>query len=122
LSLGSESAKLTEAMIASAQRYRNIIVWADRAEVARDLQTTMPRANSIVSPGGKDANDLLQSGLLGAVIGVARLRACRDEYEQSDLLYDLRAAAQCLFGVDEGTKQLIQKIAGELGKIVKVAA
>lgn len=121
LSLGSESAKLTDAMIAAAQRYRNIIIWADRTEVARELQAAMPRANSIVSPGGKDANDLLQQGLLGAVIGVARLRACRDEYEQSDLLYDLNLAEVSLWGVDAGTKQLIQKMAGELGRLASYA-
>jgi hypothetical protein len=116
LSLGSESAKLSSAMVAFAKRYRNVIIWADRAEVARNLQTAIPSANSITSPNGRDANDLLRDGLLGAVLGMARLRACRNNHECEGLLWDLWDAAQTWLGVDAGTVQVIQKIANSLGK------
>jgi phage/plasmid primase-like uncharacterized protein len=116
LSLGSESAKLNSAMIGFAKRYGTVIVWADRAEVARNLQAEIPAANSITSPNGKDANDLLRDGLLGAVLGMARLRACRNDHEREGLLWGLWDTAQTWQGVDAGTAQLIQKIAGGLGK------
>jgi phage/plasmid primase-like uncharacterized protein len=116
LSLGSESAKLNSAMIGFAKRYGTVIVWADRAEVARNLQAEIPAANSITSPNGKDANDLLRDGLLGAVLGMARLRACRNDHEREGLLWSTWDAAQTWLGVDTGTVQVIQKIADGLGK------
>lgn len=119
LSLGSESAKLSDAMVAVAKRYRHVIIWMDRAEVARNLQMAIPAASSITSPGGKDANDLLRDGLLGAVLSMARLRACRNDHEREGLLWDLRDAAHRWLGVDKGTVQVIQKIAGELGKTIQ---
>jgi hypothetical protein len=118
LSLGSESAKLNSAMIAVAKRYGTVIIWADRAEVARELQMAIPKAHSITSPNGQDANDLLKSELLGAVMGMARLRACHNEYEREGLLWDLRDAALTWQGVDVGTAQLIQRVANDLGKII----
>lgn len=122
LSVGSESAKLSDAMIAFASRYRSVIVWMDKSEAARDLQTMIPRANSITSPGDKDANDLLCEELLGAVLSLARLRACRDEHQREGLLWDLWDAAQSWLGVDAGTIQVMQKLAGDLGKAMGVAA
>jgi phage/plasmid primase-like uncharacterized protein len=122
LSLGSESAKLSDAMVAFAQRYRNVIVWADRAEVARELQTVIPAAHGLTSPDGQDANDLLKSDMLGAVLGMARLRACRNDRQREGLLWDLWDASQSWLGVDTGTKQVIRKIADSLGKVATVAA
>jgi hypothetical protein len=121
LSLGGESAKLNSAMIDFAKRYGTVIVWADRAEVARNLQVSIPAANSITSPNEQDANDLLKSGLPGAVMGMARLRACHNEYEREGLLWDLWDAALTWQGVDVGTAQLIQRIANDLGKTIKPA-
>ena len=121
LSLGSESAKLTDAMVAFAKRYRHVIVWADRAEVARNLQAVIPMAHSITSPGGKDANDLLRDGLLGAVLSMARLRSCGNDHEREGLLWDLWDGARGCFG-DAGTKQVIRHLATELGRKAMVAA
>lgn len=117
LSMGSESAKLSDAMVAYAKRYRNVIVWADKSNVARELQAEIPAANSITSPNGNDANDLLRDDLLGAVLSVARLRACRNDFQREGLLWDLWDAAQTWLSVDAGTKQAIRHIAGELGRV-----
>jgi hypothetical protein len=119
LSMGSESAKISDAMVGFAKRYRTVIVWADRAEVARELQMAIPAANSITSPNGKDANVLLRDGLLDAVLGMARLRACRNDHEREGLLWDLWDASQSWLGVDAGTEQVIRKIADSLGKTLK---
>lgn len=119
LSLGSESAKLTDAMIAFAKRYRNVIMWMDRAEVARNLQLAIPAASSFTSPGGKDANDLLREGLLGAVLAMARYRACRNDHDREGVLWDLRDAAHTWRGVDVGTIQAIEKFARDLGKTIQ---
>jgi hypothetical protein len=116
LSLGSESAKLTDAVVAFAKRYRIVIIWADRAEMARNLQTAIPIASGLVSPNGRDANDLMCDSLLGAVLSMARLRACRNDYQREGLLWDLWDAAQTWIGVDSGTVQAMHKIAGDLGK------
>lgn len=118
LSMGSESQKLTEAMVAFAKRYRNVIVWADRAEVARNLQAAIPSSSSLVSPNGKDANDLMRDGLLGAVLSMARLRACCNDGDRKGLLLDLLESARTWIGVDVGTVQAIQKIANDLGKTI----
>lgn len=116
LSMGSESARLSEAMITFAGRYRSVICWADRAEVARNLQMALPGASSITSPNGKDANDLLKDGLLGVFLAMARLRACRGDHQREGLLWDLWDAAQSWRGVDAGTLQAIREIAGMVGK------
>lgn len=70
LSLGSESARLTDAMIAVARKYGAVAVWADRATVARQ-QALALGAGAITSPYGQDANDLLQAGLLGEFVTAA---------------------------------------------------
>lgn len=54
---------------AVAERYRNVIVWADEPEFALKAVAHLPN-NTIPlrSPGGQDANDLLRAGLLDDVI------------------------------------------------------
>lgn len=64
LSMGSESARLSAKAIEAIQGYRLVLLWADRAEVARRLRATVPGAYALRSPGGRDANDLLRQGLL----------------------------------------------------------
>lgn len=119
LSLGSEGAKLTKATVEFAQRYRHTLIWADKPEIARDLQGAIPGAHSFASPNGMDGNDLLRSGLLGAVLGMARLRCCRDDHEREGLLWDMWDAEQSWLGVDTGTKEVAQHIADGLGKTLK---
>ena len=119
LSLGSESANLPNAMVPVAQRYRGVIFSVDSADVARKLQAALPGACSLTSPGGKDANDLLKEGLLGAVLAMARWRACRNEHEREGLLWDLYDAARSWVGVDAGTIQVIEELASDLGKTIQ---
>lgn len=66
VSYGSESA--TAAAIDLADRYRRVIMWADKAERTRAILSALPRAEGLKSPmidGQKaDANRLLQMGRL----------------------------------------------------------
>lgn len=63
-SVGSESANVPPKFVAYAGQFHRVIVWADRADVARRMQTALPGAYPIRSPEGLDANDLLQAGIL----------------------------------------------------------
>ena len=86
LSVGSESADLSPAAVAYAQRYRRVLVWADKAEVAQRLMGALPGAYGVRSPGGQDANDLLRAGLLGGFLATVRADAARDARELEGLL------------------------------------
>ena len=68
LSLGSESAHLSEAAIRAILRYQRVIVWMDRADVAKRCMAALPGAVGFKSPHGKDANDWLQAGVLPEIL------------------------------------------------------
>lgn len=68
LSLGSESAHLSEAAIRAILRYQRVIVWVDKAEVAKRCMAALPGAVGFKSPYGKDANDWLQAGNLAEIV------------------------------------------------------
>lgn len=54
-----------------ASGYQRVIVWADKPERALHAQTAIGRESTPVqSPNDQDANDLLRSGLLRAVVAV----------------------------------------------------
>lgn len=106
LSLGSESQGLSPAMVTVAQRFRNVLFWADRSEVAHKLQDALPGAHSVSSPDGKDANDLLKAGLLGALLGMVRLRSSRNMHDRQGAFWDLFDGSRGCFD-DEGTRQLV---------------
>jgi hypothetical protein len=58
-----------------AQRYRFVVAWADEASVARAaLETMQQRGLALRSPEGRDANDLLQAGLLGELMDAVLAR------------------------------------------------
>lgn len=69
LSAGSESVmnRLPLYVVEAAATYRNVIVWADRGQIA-DGAAQAIGASSMRSPGGMDANDLLRSGKLRMLI------------------------------------------------------
>lgn len=69
LSTGSEATtkRLPPVVVELAHRYAHRIVWADKKEIA-DVAALQIGAASMASPGGKDANDLLQAGKLGALL------------------------------------------------------
>lgn len=131
LSLGSESAALTEPMTAHAAKYRHIIVWMDKREVAAKLREQLPPRTVAVSsplrPGADgterkwDANDMLRAGKLGAFLTAVRVKACReDALARAGLLWDIWDMAAMPLGVDPGTGAAALKLAGELGREVKL--
>jgi len=123
LSFGSEgqSQNLTEAMVNHAAKYRTVILWADKPEIAKGAMRLLPGAFAISSPGGQDANDLLKAGLLGGVLSTARLKACSADEAREALLWDLWDGAKGLQGVDGGTASVLKRLADELGKPVQVS-
>ena len=137
LSVGSESTRLTDAMIAHAAKYRHVIVWMDRREIAAKMREQLPAGTVAVAsplrkddqgtvltgPDGKpqkwDANDLLRIGKLGAFLAGVRVKACGDNAHQREgLLWDLVDAARLPLGIDPGTGAAALRLAGELGKKV----
>lgn len=131
LSLGSESTTLTDAMIAHAAKYRHVVVWMDKREVALRLREKLPdrtvAVSSPVRPGldGQDrqwdANDLLRAGKLGAFLTAVRLRCCGDDLQAKEgLLWDIWDMAALPLGVDPGTGAAALRLAQELGRDVKL--
>ena len=137
LSVGSESTRLTDAMIAHAAKYRHVIVWMDRREIAAKMREQLPAGTVAVAsplrkddqgtvltgPDGKpqkwDANDLLRIGKLGAFLAGVRVKACGDDaHRREGLLWDLVDAARLPLGIDPGTGAAALRLAGELGKKV----
>ena len=137
LSVGSESTRLTDAMLAHAAKYRQVIVWMDRREVATKMREQLPAGtvavtsplrkddagNVLTGADGKpqkiDANDLLRIGRLGAFLAGVRIKACGDDGQRREgLLWDLVDAARLPLGIDPGTGAAALRLAGELGKRV----
>lgn len=111
LSLGSESQRLTPAMAAYARRFRHVIAWADRPEVAKGLMEDLPGAYGVASPGGQDANDLLRAGHLGGYLTAWRFQMCQTKEQRDALYFDLWDAAQFGADLDAGTLQVMEHIA-----------
>lgn len=116
LSMGSESAKLTPAMIDYAQRFIRVIVWMDKPEIARELQAQIPGAGSISSPEGQDANDLLRKGSLGHYLTAARWQAAQSDDERSLLLWNIWDVANEVQGIDGGTAKAFRKLCEKMGR------
>lgn len=116
LSVGSESADLSPAAIEFAKRYRRVLLWADKAEVAQRLMGALPGSYGVRSPGGQDANDLLKAGLLGGFLATVRADAARDAHELEGLLWDLWDASLLINGVDTSTAAVIGELAKRLGR------
>ena len=68
LSMGSESAHLSESAIKAIQRYSRVIVWVDRESVAKKCLQKLPGALVFKSPNGNDASDWLRLGVLHELI------------------------------------------------------
>jgi len=111
LSLGSESQRLTPAMAAYARRFRHVIAWADRPEVAKGLMEDLPGAYGVASPGGQDANDLLRDDHLGGYLTAWRFQMCQNKEQRDALYWDLWDAVQFGAELDAGTLQVMERIA-----------
>ena len=137
LSVGSESTRLTDPMLAHAAKYKSVVVWMDRREIAAKMREQLPagtvavssplrkddQGNVLTGPDGKpqkwDANDLLRIGKLGAFLAGVRGKACGDDSAKREgLLWDLVDAARLPLGIDPGTGAAALRLAGELGKQV----
>lgn len=118
LSLGSETAKLTPAMLDYAGRFERVLVWMDKAAVAKSIMALIPGSYGISSPvqdGRKcDANDMLQSGILGGFLATARARACQGETERQRLLWNIDDAVRDGH-MDVGACQVAAEMAKGLG-------
>lgn len=108
-SIGSESARITPAMIGLAGKYRHVILWADRQEITRDKMNTLPGAYGLGSPGGKDANDLLQAGHLGGFLAAMRVKGCAGMDDRINLARQMIPAK-----LDPGAVGVLGKIDGYL--------
>lgn len=119
LSLGSESQKLTPAMIQYAERYRLVLLWADREQIAKQLMATIPGSIAVTSEmcQGQDANDLLRAGHLGGYLSAWRFHAAKDEQAQVVLFGDLEDGVCPRMGIDSGTRQVMEAIGQKLGKV-----
>ncbi|MBK8772783.1 MAG: hypothetical protein IPM06_20465 [Rhizobiales bacterium] len=95
LSLGSESATLPTSIPAFAAKFRTVIVWMDKPDIARKLAEQLPGATAVSSPvlpnapKGMDANDMLRIGKLSAYLSAVRERACKNDAEREALKWDL---------------------------------
>ena len=141
LSVGSESTRLTDPMLAHAAKYKQVIVWMDRREIADKMRQQLTdggsagtvavssplrkddQGNVLTGADGKpqkwDANDLLRIGKLGAFLAGVRVKACgNDAKAREGLLWDLADAARLPLGIDPGTGAAALRLAGELGKKV----
>lgn len=118
LSLGSESAKLTPAMLAYAAKFERVIIWMDRPELVKELMAQIPGSYGISSPiveGKKeDANAMLQTGSLGFVLASARQRACKTDDEARRLFYNINDAIAQRH-MDVGACEVASDIANKLG-------
>lgn len=70
LSSGAENGlkDLPEDVVAFVQQYAYRIIWADEREVADNAARLIKADLSMASPGGQDANDLLQAGKLAKLL------------------------------------------------------
>lgn len=93
LSLGSEGQKLTDGARAFAERYGRVIVWMDKADIAKRVMSQIAGAVAINSPvvdGQKvDANDMLRTGQLIDFLVEARQWACQSDDERERVQWDL---------------------------------
>lgn len=112
LSLGSESQKLPQSAIDNARNFGRVLVWMDKATVARDVMALlMPLAFGVNSPvvddKALDANDMLQRGMLGGFLATMRLRACGKDEELNLVKYALAEADDHPPYLDAGARQVL---------------
>ncbi len=116
LSIGSEGGRPTPEDVKFARRYGQVFCFTDRKTVAEELAKLIPGAVWITSPGGNDANSLLQQGTLGGFLAATRKKYAKNDEELEGLLWNLWDAAALPAGVDSGTAAVIRHIAAKLGR------
>ena len=98
LSLGSESQKLSAGALSFAERYGRVIIWMDKADIAKRVMSQIAGSVAISSPviddRQIDANIMLQTGELAGFLVEARYRACQSEDERERVKWDLWEAGK----------------------------
>lgn len=115
MSVGSESSRLTNGAVAFAERYGRVIIWMDKDDLAKQLMSQVPGAFGFSSPGGKDANDLLQAGNLGGQLVALRWQAARTDDDRHRLFWDIWDNADQV-GIDGGTAAAFGKLCPYMGR------
>jgi hypothetical protein len=115
MSVGSETSRLSGGTVTYAQRYGTVVIWMDKEELAKQLMTQIPGSFGFSSPGGKDANDLLQKGILGGQLTALRMQAARTDDERRRLIFDLWDAAHD-GGVDSSTAAAYARLCNSMGR------
>lgn len=111
LSLGSETAKLSQPAIEYARCFERVIVWMDKESIAKQIMAVlMPLAYGVHSPqrdaATLDANDLLQGGFLDTFLVTVRLKAAETEHERQRVKWDLFDAATMPPFVSEAVRKI----------------
>jgi len=110
LSTGSESAILPKPALEYAAKFRTCIVWMDKADIARKWAGMIPGAIAVASPGGMDANDMLQSGKLAYFLANVREKAATSADGREALKWDLWDQHNLYGGLDAKTVGLIEAL------------
>lgn len=118
LSLGSETARVTPAMLDYARQFERVLIWMDKADFVLTLMASIGGAYGISSPmiddRKQDANALLQSGQLGGLLASARFEACQTDTERLRLLWNIQDAVAARH-VDIDACSVALKIAEQMG-------
>jgi hypothetical protein len=115
VSFGHESAKLSPAAIETFRQFYGVFVWANRTEMARGIAAQVPGARVVLSPDGKNANDLLREGVLGKFVVSALAKALDDDLGGLELLLEnLYLSAHTLHGLDDSVAEEFQRLAKRL--------
>lgn len=116
LSIGSESSNLADDTITYAGRYGAVLLWTDKAEIARMLADKLPNVHAVSSPAGQDANDLLRCGQLGAFLTAWRTNITQDAEQRTALYWNLWDGIHN-HGADGITAAAVNRLGTGLGQL-----
>lgn len=118
VSVGSETATLSDVNLEFAQRYGRRLAWLDKRSAAARLAHQLG-ADALASPGDQDANDLLQSGLLGGFLAATLVSTATSTAQVEGVLWSLWDSAA--HGVDVMTASIIDQTARRIGRSAPLA-
>lgn len=121
LSAGNESqlSHLPQLAIEKAREYRNVIVWADREEIADSAALSIPLSKRYHSPviagypKGLDANDILKAGKLSALLS-AMTESVDDSLSDEPTVNEMDVLAQVNLLLDDARRTSLDRIIDEL--------
>jgi len=113
VSVGSETARLSASDIAFCGRYGRRLAWLDKRSTAARLAQQLG-ADALASPGEQDANDLLQSGMLGGFLAATLVSTAPSTSDVEGILWSLWDSAA--HGVDVAVASVIDATARRIGR------